>query len=71
VCVFFEPRKQQGALPIVRFSKPPKTITVQNKRKTLQLSLSEARTRRKTKNHYTHESTQERNRLLVFRNRKV
>lgn len=59
----FEPGKQQGKPPLLDFILK-KHCTKQ--KETLQLSLSEARTRRKTKNRYTQESTQERKTDRLF-----
>jgi len=52
--------------PLLYFIKTQKTNTEQDKRKTLLVIQSEARTRRKTKNHLTQESTQERKTDRLF-----
>ena len=65
-CFFFEPGKQLGKPPLLYFIKTQKTNTEQDKRKTLLVIHSEARTRRKTKNHLTQESTQERKTYRLF-----
>ena len=66
ILFFFEPGKQLGKPPLLYFIKTQKTNTEQDKRKTLLVIQSEARTRRKTKNHLTQESTQERKTDRLF-----